>query len=143
MTTPHNWRNGRTTGQPGNLPRLACSLPSVVAGSVLSWALCRLASPAKNKACPCRVTLRIGQNGAEELAPPGPAILVRGTETLTVMTPYLPDDERAQRLNALHLGEIELSDAQREKRVLHAARGARHAAGRQKADCPESEGNRT
>jgi hypothetical protein len=29
-------------------------------------------------------------------------------ETLTVMSPYLPDDERAQRLNALRLGEIEL-----------------------------------
>jgi hypothetical protein len=51
------------------------------------------------------------------------------------MTPYLPDDERAQQLNALCLGEIELSDAQREKRVLQAARGTRHAAGRQKADC--------
>jgi hypothetical protein len=34
------------------------------------------------------------------------------------MSPYLPDDERAQRLNALRLGEIELSDAQREKLVL-------------------------
>ena len=56
-------------------------------------------------------------------------------ETLTVMTPYLPDDERAQRLNALRLGEIELGDAQREKRVLQVARGTRHAAGRQKADC--------
>jgi len=31
-------------------------------------------------------------NGAEELAPPGQAILVKVTETLTVMTPYLPDD---------------------------------------------------
>jgi hypothetical protein len=93
----------------------------------VSWALCRLASPAKNKACPCRVTLRVDQNGAEELAPPGPAILVRGTETLTVMTPYLPDDERAQRLNALRLGEIELSDAQREKLALQAARGTRQA----------------
>jgi hypothetical protein len=72
-----------------------------------------------------RVTLRIGQNGAEELTPPGQAILVRGTETLTVMAPYLPDDERAQRLNSLRWGEIELSDAQREKRVLQAARGTR------------------
>jgi hypothetical protein len=44
-------------------------------------------------------------------------------ETLTVMTPYLPDDERVQRLNALRLGEIELSDAQREKLALQAARG--------------------
>ncbi len=35
------------------------------------------------------------QNGAEELAPPGQAILVRGTETLTAMTPYRPDGERA------------------------------------------------
>jgi hypothetical protein len=40
-------------------------------------------------------------------------------ETLTVMTPYLPDDERVQWLNALRLGEIELSDARR------AARGTR------------------
>jgi hypothetical protein len=76
---------------------------------------------------PRRVTLRVGQNGAEELPPPGPAILVRGMETLTVMSPYLPDDERAQRLNALRLGEIELSDAQREKLALQAARGTRHA----------------
>ena len=60
---------------------------------------------------------------------------MRGMETLMVMSPYLPDDERAQRLNALRLGEIELSDAQREKLVLQAARGTRHAAGRQKADC--------
>ena len=52
---------------------------------------------------------------------------MRGTETLTVMAPYLPDDERAQRLNSLRWGEIELSDAQREKRALQAARGARHA----------------
>ena len=77
------------------------------------------------------VTLRVGQNGAEELTPPGQAILVRGTETLTVMSPYLPDDERAQRLNALRLGEIELSDAQREKRVQV---GARHAARGHQAD---------
>ena len=62
-------------------------------------------------------------NGAEELTPPGPAILVRGMQTLTVMSPYLPDDERTQRLNALRLGEIELSDAQREKRALQVARG--------------------
>jgi hypothetical protein len=60
---------------------------------------------------------------------------VRGTETLTAMMPYLPDDERAQRLNALCSGEIELSDAQREKLALQAARGTRRAAGRQKADC--------
>jgi hypothetical protein len=49
------------------------------------------------------------QNGAAELTPPRQAILVRGAETLTVMTPYLPDGERAQRLNALRLGEIEAS----------------------------------
>ena len=60
---------------------------------------------------------------------------MRGMGTLTVMSPYLPDDERAQRLNALRLGEIELSDAQREKLALQAARGTRHAASRQKADC--------
>jgi hypothetical protein len=34
-------------------------------------------------------------------------------ETLTVMSLYLPDDERAQRLNALRLGKIELSDVER------------------------------
>ena len=41
---------------------------------------------------PRRVTERVGQNGAEELTLPRPALLVRGLETLTVMTPYLPDD---------------------------------------------------
>jgi TfoX/Sxy family transcriptional regulator of competence genes len=39
-----------------------------------------------------RVTLRVDQNGAEELTPPGQAILVRGTETFTVMTPYGPNN---------------------------------------------------
>ena len=63
----------------------------------------------------------LDQNGAEELTPPGQAILVRGTETLTVMTPYLPDDERAQRLCALRLGEIELTED--EKLVMQEARG--------------------
>ena len=75
----------------------------------------------------------LDQNGAEELTPPGQAIFVRGMETVKVMTPYLPDDERAQRLNALRSGEIELSED--EKLVLQAARGTRHAAGWQKADC--------
>jgi len=79
----------------------------------------------KNKACPCRVIL--DHNGAEELTPPGQAILVRGMETRTVRSPYLPDDERAQRLNALRLGEIELSDEQREKLALQAACGTRQA----------------
>jgi hypothetical protein len=37
------------------------------------------------------------------------------------MTPYLPDDERAQRLAALRLGEIELTEI--EKLVLEAAKG--------------------
>ncbi len=46
----------------------------------------------------------LDQNGAEELTPPRQAILARGTETLTVMTPYLLDDERAQRLDALRAG---------------------------------------
>ena len=68
-----------------------------------------------------RVTLRVDQNGAEELTPPAQAILVRDVETVKVMTPYLPDDERAQRLNALRLGEIELTDI--EKLVLKAAKG--------------------
>jgi len=31
---------------------------------------------------PRRVTLRVDQNGAEELTPPGQAILVRGMETI-------------------------------------------------------------
>ena len=43
------------------------------------------------------------------------------------MTPYLLYNERAQRLNALRLGEIELSDAQREKLALQAARGMMQA----------------
>jgi hypothetical protein len=38
----------------------------------------------------------------------------------------LPDDEQVQRLSALRF-EIELSDAQREKRVLRATRGTRQA----------------
>jgi hypothetical protein len=50
-----------------------------------------------------RVTLRVDHNGVEDLPPLGQAILVRGMETLTVISPYLPDDERAQRLNALRL----------------------------------------
>ena len=54
-----------------------------------------------------------GHNGAEELTPLGQAILVRGKETLTEKSPYLPDDERAQRLNALRLGDIELTDVER------------------------------
>jgi hypothetical protein len=62
----------------------------------------------------------LDQNGAEELAPPGQAILVRGVETIRVMTPYLPDDERAKRLGALRVGEIELTNA--EKVVLEAAK---------------------
>jgi DNA segregation ATPase FtsK/SpoIIIE-like protein len=47
----------------------------------------------------------LDQNGAEELTPPGQAILVRGMETLKVMSPYLPDDERAQRLAKLRGNE--------------------------------------
>ncbi len=41
-------------------------------------------------------------------------------ETLTVMSPYLPDDERAQRLNALRLGQIELTELK--KKTLLAAK---------------------
>jgi len=62
----------------------------------------------------------LDQNGAEELTPPGQAILVRGVETLKVMSPYLPDDERALRLAALRMGEMELTDL--ERRVLEAAK---------------------
>jgi hypothetical protein len=61
----------------------------------------------------------LDQNGAEELTPPGQAILVRGVETLKVMSPYLPDDERAERLARLREGEQELTDA--ERRVLETA----------------------
>jgi hypothetical protein len=62
----------------------------------------------------------LDQNGAEELTPPGQAILVRGVETVKVMSPYLPDDERALRLAALRMGEMELTDL--ERRVLEAAK---------------------
>ena len=44
---------------------------------------------------------------------------MRGVETLKVMSPYLPDDERAERLARLREGEQELTDA--EKRVLETA----------------------
>ena len=67
----------------------------------------------------------LDQNGAEELTPPGQAIFVRGMETITVMTPDLPDEEWALRLAALRVGEVELTDA--EKLVLQAARGTRQA----------------
>jgi hypothetical protein len=56
----------------------------------------------------------LDQNGAEELTPPGQAIFVRSMETLTEMTPYLPDDERAQRLNALRSEEIELTELKKD-----------------------------
>jgi DNA segregation ATPase FtsK/SpoIIIE-like protein len=49
----------------------------------------------------------LDQNDAEELTSPGQAILVRGVETVKVMSPYLPDDERAQRLADLRQGQIE------------------------------------
>jgi DNA segregation ATPase FtsK/SpoIIIE-like protein len=62
----------------------------------------------------------LDQNGAEELTPPGQAILVRGVETLKVMTPYLPDDERAERLARLREGEIEFTEV--EKKALEAVR---------------------
>jgi hypothetical protein len=59
-------------------------------------------------------------HGDDGRQPPGQAILVRGVETLKVMMPYLPDDERAQRLAGLRQGEIELTDAK--KAVLHTAK---------------------
>jgi hypothetical protein len=74
------------------------------------------------------VTLRVDQNGAEELTPPRQAILVRDVETLKVMSPYLPDDERAQRLAALRLGGIELTDI--EKLVVEAAKGIMQKGGK-------------
>jgi hypothetical protein len=54
------------------------------------------------------------------LTPPGQAILVRGVETVKVMTPYLPDDERAQRLARLREGEVEFTELQR--KTLEAVR---------------------
>ena len=62
----------------------------------------------------------LDQNGAEELTPPGQAILVRGVQTLKVMSPYLPDDERAERLADLRQGQIELTWP--EKLVLDTAK---------------------
>jgi hypothetical protein len=44
------------------------------------------------------------------LTPPGQAIFVRGMEIVKVMTPYLPDEERAQRLAKLREGEINLTE---------------------------------
>ena len=67
----------------------------------------------------------LDQNGAEELSPPGQAILARGTETMAVMTPYLPDDERASRLAALQAGEVELTGLERQ--VQEAAAALRQA----------------
>ena len=64
----------------------------------------------------------LDQNGAEELSPPGQAILARGTETMAVMTPYLPDDERASRLAALQAGEVELTGLERQVREAAARR---------------------
>jgi len=62
----------------------------------------------------------LDQNGAEELTPPGQAILVRGVETLKVMSPFLPDEERAQRLVKLRGNEIELTEL--EQKALEAVR---------------------
>ena len=39
--------------------------------------------------------------------------MVRGVETLKVMSPYLSDDERAQRLAALRLGQVELTELEK------------------------------
>jgi hypothetical protein len=49
--------------------------------------------------------------------PPGRATLVPGMETVKVMTPYLPDEERAQRLARLREGE-EFTEV--EKKALEA-----------------------
>ena len=62
----------------------------------------------------------LDQNGAEELTPPGQAILVRGMETVKVMSPYLPDEERAKRLADLRQGQVELTYT--EKLVLKMAK---------------------
>ena len=40
----------------------------------------------------------LDQNGAETLNPPGQAIFTWGTHAETVMTPFLDDEERSQRL---------------------------------------------
>ena len=83
-------------GASGNRVTVAASTDNI---SLAGWSERQGESPYMDG--PRRVTLRVDHNGAEELAPLGQAILVRGTETLTAMSPYLPDDERAQRLNAL------------------------------------------
>jgi hypothetical protein len=54
------------------------------------------------------------------LTPPGQAIFVRGMEIVKVMTPYLPDEERAQRLAKLREGEINLTEF--EEKILEAVR---------------------
>jgi len=75
----------------------------------------------------------LDQNG-EVLTPPGQAILVRGMEIVKVMPPYRPDDERAQQLNALRLGQVELTEL--EKKTLLAARNlCRRARNLQPAPC--------
>ena len=56
----------------------------------------------------------LDQNG-EVLTPPGQAILVRGMEIVKVMPPYRPDDERAQQLNALRLGQVELTELKKRR----------------------------
>ena len=62
----------------------------------------------------------LDQNSAEELTPPGQAILVRGVEAVRVMPPFLSGEERRQRLAALQAGQVTLTQAG--GRVLQAAR---------------------
>jgi hypothetical protein len=67
-----------------------------------------------------RVTLRVDQNGAEELTPAwtGDPGARRGNPQ--VMSPFLPDEERADRLAELRQGQIELTVS--EKLVLKTAK---------------------
>jgi len=67
----------------------------------------------------------LDQNGAEELTPPGQAILVRGKEMFKVMTPHLPDGEVEIRLRALEASQLELTAL--EWRVLEIAQGLERA----------------
>ena len=62
----------------------------------------------------------LDQNGTETLNPPGQAIFTWGTHEETVMTPYLDDEERSQRLAYLMAGGHDLTEF--EQQVLETAK---------------------
>ena len=76
----------------------------------------------------------LDQNGAEELEPPGQAILVRGVETVRVMTPFLSGEERRQRLVYSRGGVASGAGHADARRGTRAAGGARFAAAEPVAD---------